>query len=406
MPIDSLAATAERLRSAGCDAHVVGAEAREIAAGRAVARALLSTDASPELLLARFPRGVVIATAPFALALPCETPPLLLAPRAPGTPLEAVLREALYRVEALALSLPAREWLDPLGGLRDWSAGRLAAAAAAARFDAAPLAGLRAARLCAEHALEPDAALRALLRQSKPPLERAAPGALRSEVARLLLGPAAARGLALLREIGVEEELVPGARADAAAVVALLPRELPLRLLAWLRGTRAGHALRRLQIPVVQAGRLEQLLRFHPIELANTERPAAALRLLRRLGDEAVDWLVALREAELAASGGSDAAAPRLRRARAGIAQAREQRDASRVALAIRGSDVIALLRCAPGPEVGRALRFLAERVDSDPALNQRERLLGLLREWSQAPGRAARSELAGRAESGRSSGS
>ena len=50
-----------------------------------------------------------------------------------------------------------------------------------------------------------------------------------------------------------------------------------------------------------------------------------------------------------------------------------------RLDLALDGSAVMEILGCGPGPEVGRALRFLTERVIEDPALNTRERLRELL---------------------------
>jgi tRNA nucleotidyltransferase (CCA-adding enzyme) len=40
-------------------------------------------------------------------------------------------------------------------------------------------------------------------------------------------------------------------------------------------------------------------------------------------------------------------------------------------------------LGCGPGPEVGRALRFLTLQVLEDPARNRPETLRELLRGWS-----------------------
>lgn len=48
--------------------------------------------------------------------------------------------------------------------------------------------------------------------------------------------------------------------------------------------------------------------------------------------------------------------------------------------LAVDGHDVMKLLGVKPGPVVGRALRFLFERVLDDPDQNDRETLLGLLK--------------------------
>jgi hypothetical protein len=62
-------------------------------------------------------------------------------------------------------------------------------------------------------------------------------------------------------------------------------------------------------------------------------------------------------------------------------------RDSERVAsvrsrLRISGADVIECLGCEPGPRVGRAIEYLAERIRLDPALNSPDALRELLRNW------------------------
>jgi tRNA nucleotidyltransferase (CCA-adding enzyme) len=54
---------------------------------------------------------------------------------------------------------------------------------------------------------------------------------------------------------------------------------------------------------------------------------------------------------------------------------------------AVDGHDVMRELGMPPGPRVGQALAYLLERVLEDQSLNERERLLGLLREkFGSAP--------------------
>ena len=57
--------------------------------------------------------------------------------------------------------------------------------------------------------------------------------------------------------------------------------------------------------------------------------------------------------------------------------------------LAIRGDEVVRLLGCRPGPQVGRALRFLTECVIEDPACNTPDRLRARLASWDAARGSA-----------------
>jgi len=49
--------------------------------------------------------------------------------------------------------------------------------------------------------------------------------------------------------------------------------------------------------------------------------------------------------------------------------------------LAVRGDDLIAELGLRPGPELGRLIDALVERVIAEPALNERPRLVELARE-------------------------
>ena len=55
--------------------------------------------------------------------------------------------------------------------------------------------------------------------------------------------------------------------------------------------------------------------------------------------------------------------------------------------LAIDGERVIRILGCKPGPVVGRALRYLTDRVVEDPTCNTPEALSALLEAWAE-PGK------------------
>jgi len=49
--------------------------------------------------------------------------------------------------------------------------------------------------------------------------------------------------------------------------------------------------------------------------------------------------------------------------------------------LKVDGADVMQQLDIPPGPRVGKVLEGLLEKVLDDPSLNEREKLLGLIRE-------------------------
>ena len=55
--------------------------------------------------------------------------------------------------------------------------------------------------------------------------------------------------------------------------------------------------------------------------------------------------------------------------------------------LALTGTQVIEILGIGPGPEVGRALRYLLDAITRDPGLNVPERLEATLRGWDRVGG-------------------
>jgi len=122
--------------------------------------------------------------------------------------------------------------------------------------------------------------------------------------------------------------------------------------------------------------RVVRLVRQHMFTYDDTWGEAGVRRFLRRVGRPAIDELFALREADNLGSGhGPEAhglAALRTRvAAELAAASALERSD-----LVVDGDDLIAELGLQPGPQLGRLLEELLERVIADPALNDRPTLL------------------------------
>jgi hypothetical protein len=196
----------------------------------------------------------------------------------------------------------------------------------------------------------------------------------------------------VLRRSGIEAALAPGTGEDAPALVDALPVDLVVRLAGWLRGTRSAAILGRLRFPRRVAERVERLLLLHPVEIpAAGPRDASLRRLIRHAGEDGLDALLALREAELAVGSVPAADAERVREGLAGlrarIERARQEGTLAleRRHLALGGREVMAILGCGPGPTVGRALAFLTERVIDDPSCNRAETLRELLQDWARS---------------------
>ncbi len=379
----------EVLERAGHPAVALGGCVRVLAQGGVPEEFEVATQASLAQLLALFPRGVV--TGPQRLCIPSAVGPIDLQPWH-GEDLEQALGKRDFTIHAMAL-LRDGALLDPHGGRADLAAGILRATLDPdARFAEDPLRALRAARLAAEHGftLAPDP--QAAAARAAHAVAAARPARLRSELGRLLLADAAAEGLRWLRRLGIEAALAPGVAEDAASVVGRLPRDLELRLAAWLHDARAVAVLRALRFPRGRIWRVERLLQLHPIEAGPAHAREQRVRRLARRSEADLAGLIALREAEIAVRGEGEVASRRLQPVRAAAARAQRADHLAdrRATLVVDGEDVKRRLGVGPGAHVGQALHHLAERVAADPRHNEREALLALLDDWAAARGLAA----------------
>ncbi len=368
----------DALRGAGHEAWLVGGCVRDLLRGAAVHEFDATTSARPDELLALFPRAVPIGLRHGTVMIPTAAGPFDLTTYRAGSTLAEDLAHRDFTVNAIAWDPCSGVLVDPHGGAADLARGVLRPVGAATeRFGEDPLRALRAARLVATLGLAPDAAIEPAMAAARPALRGVARERVRNELEALVVAPQAERGIGMLRRTGIEAELLPGAAEDAGRVVAALPPELVVRLAAWLRRTRAEATLTRLRFSKRIAVAVAQLVTLHPVDARPLRSDAEVRRLVRRAGEETVEALLALREAERGeplVGLREQLAALRRRDAAAG----------ARVALALDGAAVMAALGCGPGPRVGEALRYLDERILEDPSCNTPAALLDLLRHWNE----------------------
>ena len=142
----------------------------------------------------------------------------------------------------------------------------------------------------------------------------------------------------------------------------------------------ADRVLERLRHPLDDRRAIVHLVREHMFAYQSKWSDAALRRWLRRIGVDAVADLFDLRIADNLGNGLKTGFPHYLEEMRERIerliaeAQALHVRD-----LAVDGRDVMRVQGIPPGPEVGKVLDELLERVLDDPELNRRERLLSLL---------------------------
>lgn len=331
-----------------------------------------------------------------------------------------------FTINAMALRYPDGLWVDPYRGRADLRRRLVRTVGEPGRrFAEDGLRLLRAVRLAAElgFRLEEQTALALAVhaeRLHEIAAERVAP-----EIERLLLAPGsgAASGLALLFHSGLASvvlpELVPmiGLPPDGEyhrvpllehtlEVVALSPPRPAVRWAALFhdagkpyvreldpvgRAHFFGHdalgaeivrlAARRLKLPAPLADRVARLVRRHMF--AFDMGPRGMRRLLAELGPDGLEDLLDLKLADMVGTGGAHVASAydAFLAFRARLRDELARTTALRVPdLAVDGHDVMRILGTPPGPAVGAALAALLERVLENPELNDRERLLSILR--------------------------
>jgi hypothetical protein len=126
--------------------------------------------------------------------------------------------------------------------------------------------------------------------------------------------------------------------------------------------------------------RVVHLVRQHMFSYEAAWSDGAVRRFIGKIGVEAIDDLFALREADNLGSGlAPDAGGLDVLRARV-TAELESDVVLDRSQLQIDGRDLIEELGLSEGPQLGRILDELLEKVIVDPALNDRATLLLLAR--------------------------
>ncbi len=138
--------------------------------------------------------------------------------------------------------------------------------------------------------------------------------------------------------------------------------------------------LERLRTPRASRERVVHLVRNHMFSYEIHWSSSAVRRFIAKIGRDAIDELFELREADNIGSG-LPANAGRLDELRRRVDEALHEGVAfGREDLAIDGNDLISEFGVEQGPRLGRVLEALLDRVQDDPALNDRPSLLLLAR--------------------------
>jgi putative nucleotidyltransferase with HDIG domain len=332
-----------------------------------------------------------------------------------------------FTVNAMARDVRDDRLIDPTGGRRDLEAGILRMIFPEA-FEEDPLRILRGVRFAVRFSFAVEEKTKAAMARCAPLLDTLSAERIQDELTKTLSQCDRPSGaFVMTRELGALEPILP--ELDRCAGVSqneyhpddvfvhsiktcdCAPRDnLLVRWAALLHdvgkvdkkltipdeklGERVvfyGHqlvsaeiavrVLRRLRYRNVFVKKCENLIRHHMFNYEPGWKPSTVRRFIRRVGEDNLDNLFALRAAD-ALSRDLKESIDELAELKARVGHELEARHTVKIAdLAVDGRDVIHECGISSGPAVGKTLAELLEKVLDDPELNNRETLLGLLRE-------------------------
>ncbi|WP_206442330.1 CCA tRNA nucleotidyltransferase [Streptomyces boncukensis] len=442
---------ARRFREAGFRLALVGGSVRDALLGRLGNDLDFTTDARPEDVLALvrpwadavWEVGIAFGTvglkkSDFVLEITTYRSEVYdRSSRKPEVSYGDTIEEDLVRrdftVNAMAVALPEKTFVDPYGGLEDLAARRLRTPGTPQMsFSDDPLRMLRAARFAAQLDFEIDSPVLAAMKEMAERLGIVSAERVRDELNKLLLSPHPRRGLRLLVETGLADCFVPEIPAlrlerdehhrhkdvyehsltvlEQAIDLEDDGPDLTLRLAALLHdigkprtrrfekdGRVSFHhhevvgakmtkkrmtALKYSTEMVRDVSRLVELhLRFHGY--GTGEWTDSAVRRYVRDAGPLLDRLHKLTRSDCTTRNKRKATA--LSRAYDGleerIARLQEQEELDAIRPDLDGNEIMRILEIPPGPAVGRAYKHLLElRLEHGPL--EHDAAVAALKEW------------------------
>jgi len=423
------------LWGAGHAAYVVGGSLRDVLLDRQPFDWDLATDARPDEILKLFP-SAVYENAYGTVAVrhrddlyevtTFRTDHDYTDFRRPhrvefGDSVEVDLARRDFTANAVAWGAAAGDQpalVDPHGGRDDISAGLLRAVGdPKARFEEDALRMVRAVRLAATLGFAIEPATLAGIEANADLVRYLSGERIQTELSKLLAAERPSVGLRLLADTGLLDRISPDLAQQRGVPQNKVPGEdlwdhtvrtvdatradrPVVRLAALLHdigkpatfsdghflghevvgAELAGELLDKLRSPRAVRERVVHLVRQHMFSYESAWSDTAVRRFIGKIGFEAIDDLFALREADNLGSGlapeagGLDVLRERVARELEG------ELVLDRSKLEIDGRDLIEELGLRQGPQLGRILDELLEKVIVDPALNDRATLLLLAR--------------------------
>jgi len=326
-----------------------------------------------------------------------------------------------FTINAMAYDPAMQVIIDPYNGKQDLQKGIIRAVKDPfERFREDPLRLIRAVRFSVELGFRIDGSTMDAIIKMSHQLRFAAGERIREELLKILLVKRPSSGFKLLRKSGLLEAFLPELleglykrqnrhhcytvfrhimetldRAEQDPVLRLAalfhdiakPRvrqkingEFHFYRHAEESALLAAEIMGRLRFSNEMIRRVTNLVTHHMVEYDGKWSDGAVRRLVRRFQPDTIEHLLSFRRADLLAHGFADKDMDLLSELEERIchlgrnAGVRECRD-----LALDGEKVMKILGIPPGPDVGKVLDFLLEKITDQPELNTEDALTNLL---------------------------
>ena len=419
----------KRLKAGGYEAYVVGGAVRDLCMRRPVADWDIATSAQADEISAVFDDMR-------SFNLKHETVTLVSGHsnyevssfrgfRLGGEGIEGDLGHRDFTMNAMAYDPMEEKVIDPFGGIQDILRKTVRAVGNPAdRIREDPLRMLRGARFAVELGFRIESATKKCAESMAHLLRSVAGERVRDELVKLLMSPKPSSGIRLVKRLGLLEIFIPellegvGVRQNPEYhrftvfrhILETLDRVGPdpvLRLTALLHDVAKprvrekiagryrfyGHdkasaglareIMERLRFGKDMTDRVVQLISYHmrDLDYGRDWSDGAVRRLIRSIGAENIGLFLSFRRADLLAHGIVDEKIALFTELEERIGRLLESPFPKRTPdLAIDGRKVMEVLHLDEGPEVGRMLALLMEKVTDNPELNTEESLLSMLR--------------------------
>jgi tRNA nucleotidyltransferase (CCA-adding enzyme) len=346
------------------------------------------------------------------------------------------LKRRDFTMNAIAYDPVGDRVEDPFGGREDLEQGTIRAVGLAKeRFSEDGLRALRAVRFAAQLGFQLDPDTEAAIPQTLEVFRKISAERVRDELLKILGARAPSVGLELMRSSGLMAEVIPELLegvgfdqnrfhahdvwqhtlhvVDATPLGSALGAPWIVRMAALLHdvakprtaadkpdapgertfyrheyvGAEMTEAIaRRLRLSTDERQAVVGLVLNHMFWYTPEWTDGTVRRFISRVGAPALPDLFALREGDVRGRGRGEEPSAELDELRTRIAEQLAQAAAFKVTdLKVTGADVMAVLKCPPGPIVGEVLRALLERVLDDAALNTPDALRALIPEVAAA---------------------